>query len=70
MYVIPFHQFNTHCLMDITPDLPFLNIHNLFTNERISVYLNKHSRMPFGTNDYCVKHIIHLSKDVVIGTLV
>ena len=24
--------------MNITPDLPFLNIHNLFANERISVH--------------------------------
>jgi len=36
--------------MMITPDLPFLNIHNPLTNERINVYLDKHS----DTNDYVV----------------
>ena len=40
--------------MDITLDLPFLNIHNLFTNERISVYLDEHNRMFFNTKDYNV----------------
>jgi len=50
-----------------------LNIHytgpsisNLFTNERSSVYLNKHNRMSLDTKDYFVKHISHLSKGVVI----
>jgi len=31
--------------MNITPDLPFLNMHYLFTNEMFSVYLGKHNRM-------------------------
>ena len=31
-------------IINITPDLPFLNIHNPFTNRRISVYLDKHNR--------------------------
>ena len=48
------------------PDLPFLNIHNLFTNESISVYLDKHSRMSLGTKNYFAKQISHLSKGVVI----
>jgi len=52
--------------MDITPGLPFLNSHNLFTNERISVYLDKHNRMSLNTTDYFVKQISHLSKGVVI----
>jgi len=52
--------------MDITPDLPFLHIHNPFTNERISVYLDKHSRMSLGTKVFFVKQISHLSKGVVI----
>jgi len=53
--------------MDITPDLPFLNIHNPFTNERInSVYLDKHNRMFLNTKDFFVKQIRHLSKGVVI----
>jgi len=53
-------------IMIITPDLPFLNIHNLFTNERISVYLDKYSRMFLDTKDYFVNQISHLSKGVVI----
>jgi len=55
--------------MNITPDLPFLNIHtsNPFTNERISVYLDKHNRMSLNTKDYFVKQISHLSKGVVIA---
>jgi len=52
--------------MNITLDLPFPNIYNLFTNERISVYLDKHSRMSLDTKDYIVKQISHLSKGVVI----
>ena len=51
---------------NITPDLPFLNIHNSFTNERISVYLDKHRPMSLDTKDYFVKQIVHLSKGVVI----
>jgi len=41
-------------LMNITPDL-FLNILNPFTNDRISVYFNKHSLMSFDTKDFFVK---------------
>ena len=52
--------------MDITPDLPFLNIHNPFTNERTSVYLDKHNRVFLNTKDYFVKQISHLSKGVVV----
>jgi len=52
--------------MNITPDFPFLNIHNPFTNERISVYLDKHSRMSLVTKDYFVKQISQLSKGMVI----
>jgi len=52
--------------MDITPGLPFLNIHNQFTNERISVYLDKHDRMSLNTKDHFVKQISHMSKGVVI----
>jgi len=40
--------------MDITPDLTFLNIHIPFTNERISIYLDKHNRMSLETKDYFV----------------
>jgi len=54
--------------MNITPDLPYLNIYNPFTNERISVYLDKHSCMSSDTKDYFVKQISHLSKGVVIVT--
>jgi len=50
----------------ITPDLPFLNIHNPFTNERISEYLDKHCRMSLDIKNYFVKQISHLSKGVVI----
>jgi len=52
--------------MDITPDLPFLHIYNLFTNERISIYLDKHNHMSLNSMDYFVQQISHLSKDVVI----
>jgi len=52
--------------INITPDLLFLNIQNLFTNERISVYLDNHSRMSLDTKYYVVKQIRHLSKGVVI----
>jgi len=51
-------------------DLSFLNIHNPFTNKRISVYmyLDKHSRMSLDTKDYIVKQISHYFKDVVISS--
>jgi len=52
--------------MDITRDLSFLNIHNLFTNERISAYLDKHNCMFLNTKDYFIKQISHLSKGMVI----
>jgi len=55
--------------MDITTDLPFLNtqcIHYPFTNERISVYLDKHNRMFLNTKEDFVKQISHLSKGVDI----
>jgi len=52
--------------MNMTPDLPFLYIHNPFTNERISIFLDKHSHMSLDTKDYFVKQISHLSKGVVI----
>ena len=53
--------------MGITLDLPFLNIHNPFTNERISVYFkDKCGRMSLGTKEYFVKQIGNLSKGVVI----
>jgi len=51
--------------MNITLDLPFLNIHNPFTNERINVYLDKHSRMSLDTKPYIVKQISHLSKGII-----
>jgi len=52
--------------MNITQEHKFLNIHKPFTNERISVYLEKYSRMSLDTKDYFVKQISHLSKGVVI----
>ena len=52
--------------MNIALDLPFLNNPNPFTNERIGVYFDKHSRMSLDTLDYFVKQISHLSKSVVI----
>ena len=55
-----------HSTMDTTPDLPFLHVYYLFTNERISVYLDQHIRMYLDTKDDFVKHISHLSKGVVI----
>jgi len=54
--------------MNITPGLPFLNIHNPFTNERISIYLDKHSRMSLDTKDYFVEQI-RKSKGVVMIAL-
>jgi len=52
--------------MKITTDPPCLNIQNPFTNGRISVYLDKHSRMSLDTQEYIVKQINHLSKSLVI----
>jgi len=52
--------------MNITPDLPFLNIYDSFTTERINVYLDKLSRMSLDTKDYFVYQISHLFKSVVI----
>jgi len=46
--------------MNTAPDLPFLNIQYPFTNERITVYLDKHSRMFLDTKDYFIKQISHL----------
>ena len=43
------------------------NIHNLFTNKRMSVYLDKENGMSLNTKDYIVKQISHLSEGVVIG---
>jgi len=40
--------------INITPDLPFLNIQNPFTNGRISIYLDEHNRMSLETKDYFV----------------
>ena len=51
--------------MNITPDFPFLNVHNPYTNKRIRVYSDKHSRMSLDTKDYFVKQISHLSKGVI-----
>jgi len=39
---------------------------NLFTNESISIYLDKHSCMSLDTNDFLVNQISHLSKGMVI----
>jgi len=47
--------------MSITLDLPFLIIHSPFTNERKSVYLDKHIRMSLDIKDYFVKQVSHLS---------
>jgi len=52
--------------MSIPSDLQFLNINNPFTNERMSVYLDKHRHMSLDRKDYFVKQISHLSKGVVI----
>jgi len=41
--------------MNMTPDLPFLNINNPFTNKRISGYLDKHIRMSLGTKVFFVE---------------
>ena len=45
---------------------PILNIYYPFTNERISVYLDKHNYMSFDEKEYIVKQISRLSKDVCI----
>jgi len=52
--------------MNITPDFPFLNIDHPFTNEKISIYLDKHTLMSFDTKNDVVNQISHLSKGVVI----
>ena len=52
--------------MNITHDLPFLNIHNSFTNERISVNLGKQSRLSLDTKDNFVKQTSNLSKRKVL----
>ena len=48
--------------MNTTPDVPFLNIHNLCANDRISIFFDKHSCMCLDTKDFFVKQISHLSK--------
>ena len=53
-------------MMNMTPDLPFLNIKNTFTKEKNSVYLDKYRRMSLDTKYHFVKQISHLSKGVVI----
>jgi len=53
-------------IMNITHDLPFLNIHNSFTNKRISVYWGKQSPMSLDAKDYFVKQTSHLSKRRVL----
>ena len=55
--------------MNIIPDLPFQNVHNPFTNGKISVPLDKHSRMSFDIKDYFDKQCSHLSKGVLIVAL-
>jgi len=55
--------------MNITPDILFQNIKNPFTNERISVYLDQHSRIYLDTKVYSVKQTSFLSKGVVIVAL-
>ena len=59
-------EFRVTPIINITPDLPFLNIHNPIANERISVYFDKYSHMSLDTKNYFVKQISHLSKGVVI----
>jgi len=53
-------------LMNIRPDLWFLNIHYPFTNEQFSVYLDKHSLISLDTMNYFVKQISYLSKGVIL----
>ena len=50
--------------LNITPDHPFLNILNMFTNEIISAYLDKHGRLSLDTKDYFVKQVSHMCKGV------
>ena len=53
--------------MNITPDLPFPNMHIPFTNKRINIYLDKHSCMPLDTKDnFVIIQISRLSKGMVI----
>jgi len=52
--------------MDNTPDLPFINIHNPFTNEKSSVFMDKHNCMSSSTKDYFIKHISHMTKGMVL----
>jgi len=47
--------------MNTTQDLPFLNIYIQFTNEKISVYLEKYSRMSLDTKDYFLKTVFYPS---------
>ena len=49
--------------MDLYAGPPLLNIHNLFTNEKISVYLDKHSHVSLDTRITLL--ISLLSKGVV-----
>jgi len=55
--------------MNIALDLQFLNIHNPFSNERISAYLDKHRRTSSDTKDFFVKQISHLAKNVAIASI-
>jgi len=48
------------------PISKYVKMYDPFTNERIGVYLDKHSRMSLEITDYFVKQISHLSKGVVI----
>jgi len=60
LVVIPLLTIRHHLQankMDITLDLPFLHIHNSFTNERTSIYLDKHSCMSLDTKDYFVTFV-------------
>ena len=42
-------RFLWDSVIGIKPDLPFLYSHTAFTNERISVYLDKHNHMSLDT---------------------
>jgi len=46
-------------------DLLLLNMHKPITNERSSVYSDRHNRMSLNTKDYFIKQIKHFSKAVV-----
>ena len=53
-------------VIDNTPDLPFLNIQNPFTmNESLSVHLDKHNHIALDTQDYFVKQVSPLTKEVL-----